>query len=113
MTATEILRRFAETIDTRDWASLRLLLADDFTAHFVHTGQTFERDAWVAFNSDYPGHWRFRWEDVVVAGDRGVGRARVSNGEQTFHVASFLTVDHDGLVSKLVEVWTEGAPSGP
>ena len=112
MTAAPALTRFAETIDARDWASLRDLLAPGFTAHFVHTGQTFDRDGWVAFNSDYPGHWRFRWEDVVVAGDRGAGRARVSNGEQTFHVASFVTVDPDGLIGELVEVWTDESASG-
>ncbi len=113
MTAAAVLDRFAEAIDARDWSALRGLLAPGFSASFVHTGQRFDAEEWVAFNSDYPGHWRFRWEDVVVAGDRGVGRARVSDDQQVFHVASFVTIDAEGLVSELVEVWTEGQHSGP
>jgi hypothetical protein len=36
----------------------------------------------------YPGDWRFDWEDVVDAGNRAVGRAKVSNERETYFVAA-------------------------
>ena len=66
--------------------------------------------AFVAFQRDYPGRWRFEVVDQLVAGDRVVARSRVSDGQQVFWVATFATLT-DGLVSDLVEVWT-GAVTG-
>jgi len=107
MTAAETITRFAEIIDARDWDALPGVLADDFSARFVHTGETFDRDGFVALNRDYPIVVRFLVEDLVAAGDRAVLRARVTDGRDTWHVASFATVGEGGLLTELVEVWAE------
>ena len=105
----QALTRFAAILDARDWDRLPSILAEDFVARLVHTGETFDRAGFVAFNRDYPIVVRFIVEDLVAAGDRAVLRARVTDGTRTWHVASFATVDADGRLSDLVEVWADGA----
>ena len=103
------LTRFADLVDARDWERLPDVLAPGFSARFVHTGETFDRDGFVALNRDYPIVVRFLVEDLVATGDRAVLRARVTDGSDTWHVASFATVSADGLITDLVEVWADTA----
>lgn len=105
--AAETLTRFADAIATRDWDALAAVLAPGFSARLVHTGETFDRDGFVAFNRDYPGPWTFTREDLVAAGAAGVLRARVSSGRATYYAASFATLDDDGRIAELLEVWTD------
>lgn len=111
MDAATLLTRLGTVIDTHDWAALPGVLHPDFTCRLVHTGEVFDRDAWVRFNADYPGFDRMHVEDLVADGDRGVLRARVTgtgtaSERVEFAVASFATV-RDGLLVELVEVWAD------
>jgi SnoaL-like domain len=111
--ARATLTRFAEIIDGRDWDRLPDLLAPEFSATFVHTGESFDRDGFVALNRNYPIVVRFLVEDLVVEGERAVLRARVTDGADTWHVASFATIGSDGLIAELVEVWAETTSPDP
>ena len=105
-----VARDFAQRIDDRDWDGLAALLSPAFRGEYRHDGKTFGRDAFVAFNADYPAVVRFVLEDLVVADDRAVLRSRVFNDDVDFCVATFLTVT-DGLITTLVEVWTDDIPA--
>ena len=107
-----VLRRYAAALDARDWHDLAGCLAPDFNSLLVHTGERFDAAGHVALNRDYPGAWRVTLEDVVADGVRAAGRARVTDGASTFHVALFATVGGDALV-ELVEVWTESEQPPP
>ncbi|MCY7396284.1 MAG: ester cyclase [Nocardioides sp.] len=113
MTAATTLTRFAAIVNAREWDQLPGILTEDFVAHLVHTGETLDRDGFVALNRDYPIVVRFLVEDMVSSGDRAVLRARVTDGQQTWHVASFATVAADGRLCDLVEVWADGASQPP
>ena len=109
-TAT-LLTRLAEVIDAHDWDALPSLLHPEFTCRLVHTGEVFDRDAWVRLNADYPGFQRLHVEDLVVDGDRAALRATAvgtddAGADQLFGVASFATV-RDGTIHALVEVWAD------
>lgn len=103
------LTTFAEAIDTRDWDRLERGLGPDLTARYVHTGDRFDRATFVALNRDYPVVVRFEVDDLVVAGGRAALRSRVSDvaSDATWFVASFATVDAEGLITDLVEVWAD------
>jgi len=112
------VRELCARIDAHAWDRLGDLLHPEFVCRYVHTGESFGPDDWVRLNADYPGFERLELLDVVAAGDRAVGRARVVGGSQDsteeFQVASFIT-ERDGLIAELTEVWTDvGAepPSG-
>lgn len=68
-------------------------------------------------NRDYPGSWRFVHEEVVDGGDRRVLRAKVTSADgssdDVHYVASFATLDDEGLLRELVEVWAEVATPEP
>lgn len=112
-TAGALLTAFAGCIDAQDWEGLTALLSDDFACRYATTAETFDKDAFIAVNRDYPGRWRFEREDVVDAGERGVLRARVSDAtgetDETHFVATFATA-RAGLLTEVVEVWAEVAP---
>lgn len=110
-----VARSFAAAIDTQDWDALAELLSPTFTASYVHTGETFTRESFVAANRDYPGAQRFLLEDIVVSHTQAVLRARVrpaSGTGDTYYVASFATVQ-DGQIERLVEVWTDVVATMP
>lgn len=101
------LLRYADALDRQDWPGLRALLGDGFRADFVHDGRTFDADAFVAFQADYPGDWRVSVLDHVREGDRAVVRCAVTDGRETYGVATFARVGGDGRLREVVEVWTE------
>ena len=118
MTAQRLLRALAEVIDSHNWAALSGLLHEEFSCHYVHTGETFGAQAWVRLNAEYPGFQHFILRDCVADGDRAAGRFHVTalgeKGLQHFEVASFITV-RDELIVNMIEVWTdvdEVAPAG-
>lgn len=111
------MHRLADVIDGHRWDELLGLLAPDFSCRYIHTGEEFDREAWVQVNADYPGFQNFVLEDCVSSGERAVGRAYVTglnDGElERFGVATFITV-RNGLIVDLTEVWTDinaGSPS--
>lgn len=113
-----MMGRLADVLDGHRWDELPALLHRDFRCRFVHTGESFDGDAWVRLNAEYPGFQRFLLEDCIGAGPRAAGRAHVTaetEGRlQHFEVATFLTV-RDGVIVDMTEVWTdvdELTPSG-
>jgi hypothetical protein len=107
-----VLRSFWSRIDAQDWDAMAALLAPDFEARYVHTGEVFDGKAMVRLNREYPGRWHAEIEDLVSSGDRAVSRVVITGGGQTFQVASFVTV-RSGLLVSLVELWTDGATDPP
>ena len=116
MSGATVIQHVAEVIDTHRWDELPALLHPDFSCRCVHTGEEFDRDAWVRLNVDYPGFDRFVLEDCVGDGDRAASRAHVtvvSGGQvQHFEVAAFVTV-REGLITEMTEVWTDVEQSAP
>lgn len=104
------MERLADVIDGHRWDDLPRLLDPGFTCRYVHTGETFDGEAWVRLNAGYPGFQNFRLEDCVAEQDRAAGRAHVTSladgREQHFEVATFITV-RDGLIVDMTEVWTD------
>lgn len=115
-TAGALLQQFSHAIDARDWAALAALLAPEFTATWVHTGERFDRDGFVAVNRDYPGAWRFEHEQIVDGGDEGALRAVVTDAtgesDERHHVATFASA-RGGLLTDITEVWAEVTTPDP
>ncbi|WP_151526729.1 nuclear transport factor 2 family protein [Serinicoccus kebangsaanensis] len=116
MDAAEVVRRLVDTIDAHRWEGLPDLLAPGFSSRLVHTGETFDRDAWVRLNADYPGFERMHLEDLVAQGDRAACRAHVTGVTEGrtahFEVAMFVTVT-EGVIQEMTEVWADGDSSPP
>ncbi len=118
MDAKDALSGLMTAIDEHRWDDLAAFLHPEFTCRLVHTGEEFGRDAWVAFNADYPGFDRLIVEDLVGSDEAAAARSLVLGdadaGPQRFACASFAHL-RDGLIVELVEVWTDldqEAPEG-
>lgn len=111
-TTARLLERFAAAITAHDWPGLTAVLAPGATVTLLHTGETFDRDAFVTFNSGYPGPWVYTADEVVDGGARAVLRAHVTSDDGTYHCASFAT-SAGGLLTDLLEVWTEAVAPHP
>ncbi len=116
MDATTLLETLCTTIDARRWEDLPALLHEDFVCRLVHTDESFDRDAWVRLNAEYPGFDRLLVEDLFGAGDRAVARCHVTGTAKgapvAFEVASFVTAQ-DGLIRELTEVWADVGATPP
>lgn len=116
MEAESALRALMIAIDERRWGDLGQYLHPDFTCRYVHTGETFGRDAWIRLNAEYPGFDRLRVEELVGAGDAAACRSHVTGradtGIQHFECATFAHL-RDGLIQRLTEVWTDVDQQAP
>lgn len=99
-------------MDSQEWDSLGRVLDPDLRVEYVHTGETFGRDAYMALNRDYPGAWRTEIVELVADASHAAARVRVTDGSETHYVASFGTIE-GGLITKLVEVWAESGVDVP
>jgi hypothetical protein len=112
-TTGSALTDFGAAISAHDWAGLRSVLADDATVTLTHTGELLDADGFVAFNRDYPGDWVYQVDEVVDGGRRGVLRAHTVVDGDTYHVATFGSLDPSGRLTDLVEIWTEAVAPHP
>lgn len=112
-TSGPLLDAYAAAVAASDWPALRSVLDDAATVRLLHTGEVLDADGFVAFNAGYPGPWTFAAQEVVDGGARGVLRAEVASGDDTFHVATFATLSASGRLTDLVEVWTEAVAPHP
>jgi SnoaL-like domain len=110
--AAIVLSDLWELIDAQHWDGIRELLDPDARISYMHTGEIFDADAFIRLNREYPGSWRVDLVDLVGDGHRAVSRARLSDGQDTYWVASFATTS-DGRISDLTEVWTDGGQEPP
>lgn len=116
MDAAAVLNGLMSAIDERRWDDLGDYLHADFSCRYVHTGESFDRDAWIRLNAEYPGFERLRVEELVGASDRAACRshvtARVQSGSDHFACATFVSL-RDGVIDQMTEVWTDVSQSAP
>ncbi len=110
--AARVLTRLWELTGTQQWDKLADVLDPAVQVRYVHTGEVMDAGTYVRLNRDYPGRWSTAVADLVASGDRAVSRTEVTDGTQTFWVASFATV-RGGRITDLVEVWTDAGQEPP
>lgn len=113
MDNAEVVRRFWDRVETRDWEGAGELLADRFVADWPHTRERFRgRDNYIAMNRAYPEGWHIEVGRVVGEGDLVVAEARVSLGDRVSHVAAFYEV-RDGRIERSTEYWVDQGEQQP
>ncbi|MFF2277272.1 nuclear transport factor 2 family protein [Agromyces sp. NPDC058126] len=106
-TPAGVIEALWRRIQARDWAGVRVLLADELVVDwYASLERIVGPENFVAVNAEYPEGWSIRVLSIVADGDRVVSEVEVPHeGVGVFRAASFWTV-HDGLVVEGREYWT-------
>ncbi len=109
----EVVRRFFERMEARDWPGAAELVAPDAVVEWPATGERFTGEGFVAMNAAYPEGWSIAVDDVVASGDRVAALVTVTHPPDVHRCGGFYAV-RDGTITGGVELWvTEGADTPP
>jgi hypothetical protein len=110
----EVIERYCETLEARDWAAFGTVLAPDVRYEVPQSGTVIEgREKYVVFNREYPGEWHIWPVRLVAEGDHAALWISFEVDGKPVHGIGFFTVA-DGLVSRISDFWPEPyePPSG-
>ena len=105
-----VVLEFWRLMASNDFDSVRAVLADDFVLEWPQSKERIRGPAnFARMNAEYPsstGHWSFRIDRLVAAGDSVVTQVGITDGAQSAVALSFFTVAGARIV-RLVEWWPE------
>ncbi|GAB3167712.1 hypothetical protein GCM10027059_29160 [Myceligenerans halotolerans] len=92
--------------ESRDWTTYAGYFADDLVVDMPPTRERLVgRDAWVRFNSEYPGEWHAEVRRIVADDDGAVSWVEVHVGDESETGISFFTFDGAGRVATIRDFW--------
>ncbi len=104
----DLIRRYWDAADRRDWDAFATTLAADVVYEVPQTRERVRgREAYLQFNRDYPGDWRVTIRRVVADDTGGVAWTDFTVGEETLTGVHFFTVGDDGLITRVDDFWPE------
>jgi ketosteroid isomerase-like protein len=110
----EVVRRFWDAIQARDWELAGEQLHDDVEFVWPNTGEHFAgRDNVIGMNRAYPEGWTIELQRTIAEGDVVVTEVRVPH--ETLGVswaASFFEI-RDGRIARAVEYWIDEGEKAP
>jgi ketosteroid isomerase-like protein len=109
----EVVRRLWELFEAREWDQAGELLADDFVADWLQTGERIRgRENYIELNRNYPGDWSITVKRLVEEGDVVASEIVVTEPSTgTFHAAGFFEL-RDGKIARATEYWLD-PPTAP
>jgi SnoaL-like domain len=110
--SADVVRRFHELMQERDWAGARACVADDADIRYPVTGEHFRGQRWVDMNAAYPEGWVIEIAEIVDCGDRAAARVRVTLGDEVSWLAGFYGTD-GGRITGGVELWSTELGEAP
>lgn len=104
-----VVREFWRLMATNNFASVKSVLADEFTMEWPQSNERIRGpENFARMNAEYPtaGKWEFRINRLVAGGDCVVTQVSVTDGKQSAEPISFFTVVA-GKITQLIEYWPE------
>jgi len=112
----DLVRRFVETLDARDWDAWAALLHQDVVYEIPQSRERIRgRESYLRFNREFPGDWHLRVLQVIADDTQGVVRFdwHVTGEDAAFSEAmAFFTVE-DGLITTVTDYWPEAYDPPP
>jgi hypothetical protein len=110
----EVVRRFWDRIQARDWEGAGALLAPDALFEWPHSRERFRgRDNVIGMNRTYPEGWAIEPLRILDGGEAVVSEVRVPFRDDTvFYVVSFFDVEGT-VIRGAVEYWVEEGQETP
>jgi ketosteroid isomerase-like protein len=108
MSTADVVRRFVETLEARDWDAWSALLHPEVVYEIPQSRERIRgRERYLSFNLDFPGDWHLRPKRVIADDTQGVcWFGWTVDGSAEEDAMAFFTVA-DGLVTEVVDFWPE------
>lgn len=105
--AGELIRRYWECCEGRDWDAFGALLADDVVYRLPQTREVvYGRADYVEFNRTFPGDWHVRIDRIVGQPGSAVSWTTFTVDGVAMTGLCFFTIT-DGLVAEIDDFWPE------
>ena len=108
MSNVQLVDRFIEALDARDWEAWASLLHSDVVYEIPQSRERIRgRDRYLQFNQEYPGDWRLRLKVSIADARNGVAWFgwEVEGSEPADGIAFFTF--SEGLVTSVTDFWPE------
>ncbi len=104
----ELVTRFIETLENRDWGSWARLLHPDVVYEIPQTRERIEgRERYLHFNQEYPGDWHLHLRVAIADDFNGVAWFGWElEGADPADGMAFFTFS-DGLIDSVTDFWPE------
>lgn len=105
MNAQNVVERYWQLANARDWVGFGELLSPDVVYDMPQTRERLiGRDNYLGFNRTYPGQWRAELLQVIAQDDRAVSVVAMhSNGGIETGITFFEF--KEGLITRLTDHW--------
>ncbi len=101
----DIVRRYWEMANARDWAGFGALIAADVVYEVPQTRERVRgRDSYVEFNRTWPGAWHVEITELIAQPDRAVSVTAFHVDGETMTGICFFEF-RDGLITRLTDWW--------
>lgn len=105
----DLINKFWLAINDRDWEIVFNYLAKDFFAVFPQSKEHFPLANYIKLNTEYPGSWSIKVENIFCASEWVITEVNVKINERVDKAISFFRIDQ-GLIVELREYWPEPFP---
>jgi ketosteroid isomerase-like protein len=101
-------RAYVDLLERRDWSGLAALLTDDVVYEMPQTRERIcGKEAFLRFNTEYPGDWHLRERRVIADGCLAALWLDVRVGVEQQDACVWLELSEHGLISKVIDYWPE------
>lgn len=107
-TNVQLVNRFIETLEARDWEAWAALLHPDVIYEIPQSRERIRgRERYLHFNQEYPGDWHLRLKVSLADDDHGVAWFGWEvDGSESVDGMAFFTFS-DGQVTSVTDFWPE------
>ncbi|MEU8157943.1 nuclear transport factor 2 family protein [Micromonospora sp. NPDC048986] len=107
-TARRAAHAYIDLLERRDWSGLAALLAGDVVYEMPQTRERIRgKNAFLRFNTEYPGDWHLRPRRVIADGRLAAVLLDVRVGDEQQDACVWLEMSEHGLISKIIDYWPE------
>jgi ketosteroid isomerase-like protein len=105
LSTVDLLHAYVERLEARDWAGFADLLHEDVVYRLPQTGEVVRgRDAYLAWNQNYPEGWHLELAEAYGDDTGGAARIDAVAGGEPVTALVFVTVS-GGLVTEIRDWW--------
>lgn len=99
---------YVARLEARDWPGVTALLDADVVYEMPQTRERIRgRDAFLRFNTAYPGDWHLTPRRVVADGRFAALWLDTRVGDERQDACVWLEVGDDGLITRVVDYWPD------